>query len=388
MNFFLLTHSFPIMYKKISLYHEPESEEMSCSLSTYLHEIKEQIQHHDSWDIFKEYTNPYEYIHTKTPNKKSVSSYQPLSRSYFKMIELLKQFNILEKYKSTSIQTFHLAEGPGGFTEAVVNTRKQCLPSAQDKYYAISLINEENKTVPSWRKSQTFVKNNPQFTIEYGYDKTGNLLHMENFTDLVSKHGSQMEFVTGDGGFDFSDDFNRQELCILPLLVAQICYALCLQKKEGTFVLKIFDCFLKPTVDLLYLLSSFYEKVYLTKPLTSRMANSEKYLVCENFHFENYTEVYPYLFYLMKTTTMMKSSEWTPCLRFLRMSIPRLFVSKLEEYNLILGHQQINNIFTTLSLINNKTNKNSKMDYFIRMHITKCIYWCQKHNVLVDKFFL
>lgn len=217
--------------------------------------------------------------------------------------------------------------------------------------------------------------------MEQGIDKTGNLLHIENFIDIALRFGSQMEFITADGGFDFSDDFNRQEICILPLLVAQICYALCLQKMSWSFILKVFDCFLLPTVDLLYLLSSFYERVYVSKPLTSRMANSERYIICENFHYENYTEYYPYLFYLMKTTTHMTGEEWQPSLRFLRVSIPRLFLSKLEEYNLIFGHQQINNIFSTLSLIQNKTNRNQKIDYLMRLHISKCIYWCQKHGV-------
>ena len=388
MNIFLLPHAFPMLFKKINIVAESESSESSesfGSLAQYLYEIKEKICLVDTWDIYKEYTNPYEYIHTKAPNRKSVATYQPLSRSYFKMVELLKQFDMLEKYQSQSIQTFHLAEGPGGFTEAVVNARKRqaYYYSKKDKYYAITLIQEDNKLVPNWKKSQHFIRNHPQISIENGFDKTGNLLHLDNFTDLVAKYGSQMELVTADGGFDFSQDFNRQELCILPLLVAQICFGLCLQKYQGTFILKVFDCFLKPTVDLLYLLSSFYEKVHITKPLTSRLANSEKYIVCENFHYDNHNEFYPYLFYLMKSMTGLE--EWSPNLRFLRISIPRLFLTKLEEYNLILGHQQINNIFSTLSLIGNgnKINKNQKIDYLIRLHTSKCLYWCQKHSFYI-----
>lgn len=156
MNFFQLPHAFPMLYKKLNVYHEsPEEVSPPHSLSVYLQEIKSKISQYDSWDIYKEYTNPYEYIHTKTPSKKSVSSYQPLSRSYFKMIELLKQIRILEKYCNTPIQTFHLAEAPGGFTEAVVNLRKQQnipMHTYRDKYYAITLMSEENKMIPSWKK--------------------------------------------------------------------------------------------------------------------------------------------------------------------------------------------------------------------------------------------
>ena len=52
--------------------------------------------------------------------------------------------------------------------------------------------------------------------------------------------------------------------------MAQVCYALCTQNEGGVFVLKLFDCFLSNTVDLLYLLSGCYNQVYITKPQTSR----------------------------------------------------------------------------------------------------------------------
>ena len=52
-----------------------------------------------------------------------------------------------------------------------------------------------------------------------------------------------------------------------------------MQKYGGTFVLKIFDIFTEPTIDFLYLLSSLYKNVFIMKPETSRIANSEKYII-------------------------------------------------------------------------------------------------------------
>ena len=46
---------------------------ISNSLSNYLYEIKEELEKREKeWDIFKKYTNPYEYIHTIIPFKKNV----------------------------------------------------------------------------------------------------------------------------------------------------------------------------------------------------------------------------------------------------------------------------------------------------------------------------
>ena len=157
------------------------------------------------------------------------------------------------------------------------------------------LYDKKDSNVPAWKKSQQFLRDNPNVLIENGIDKTGNILNVNNFIYCKEKYASSMDFITGDGGFDFSVDFNRQEMNITQLLFGQIAYALCMQKKGGHFVLKIFDSFMSYTIDLLYLLSSFYEKVYITKPNTSRYANSEKYIVCKNFLFSSCCSFYPFL---------------------------------------------------------------------------------------------
>ena len=66
--------------------------------------------------------------------EKCVASYSPLSRSYFKMIELLKTFRL--EMDSKPIRSFHLAEGPGGFIEALCKVRK----CPYDTYTGITIM--------------------------------------------------------------------------------------------------------------------------------------------------------------------------------------------------------------------------------------------------------
>ena len=54
-----------------------------------------------------------------------------------------------------------------------------------------------------------------------------------------------MHIITGDGGIDVSNDFNKQEELVSKLIVSQIIYAITMQKKGGHFILKIFDIFSK-----------------------------------------------------------------------------------------------------------------------------------------------
>jgi 23S rRNA U2552 (ribose-2'-O)-methylase RlmE/FtsJ len=347
---------------------------ISQSLSKYLNVMKYKINDYEKeWDIYKKYTNPFEFINTIPPNKsKCISNYKPLSRSYYKMIEIITTFNLLNK-NSSPIETFHIAEGPGGFIEAFVNKRK----NAQDKYTGITLLDDiHDINIPAWKKSEQFLKNNTNVYIENGIDNTGNILSIENFEHCVKKYGSSMNIITGDGGFDFSNDFDNQEINTNRLLFAQICYALCLQKKNGHFILKIFDCFMQSTVDLIYILCSFYKHVYITKPQTSRYANSEKYLVCKNFIFDNNKPFYIYFYNCFKI--LLKNEEYTK--RFLNCNIANLFLNKLEEFNSVFGQQQIETITNTINCIEYK-NKSDKLDNMVKMNIQKSISWCVKHDI-------
>jgi 23S rRNA U2552 (ribose-2'-O)-methylase RlmE/FtsJ len=352
---------------------------ISNSLSFYLGDIKKRINNREQeWDSMKRYTNPCEYIHTIVPGKKkSVAKRKPLSRSYFKMIELVNYFKLLEKSKSdVPLNSFHLAEGPGGFIEALAHIRN----NDEDKYIGMSILDDANDTsIPAWKKSKQFLQDYPQVYIENGIDETGDILSLVNLEYCRNKYGNTMDIITGDGGFDFSIDFNNQEHSIGKLLYGQVIYALVMQKPGGSFILKLFDCFMSHTLDMLALLSSMYEKVFITKPQTSRFANSEKYIVCKNFIGNNAETIYPYLESSFKSILQKEQNMF----RLLNISLPLLFTTKIEEYNAIFGQQQIENIHYTLSLMDCK-NQQEKLNTLVKTNVKKSMEWCVRYNVLFN----
>jgi 23S rRNA U2552 (ribose-2'-O)-methylase RlmE/FtsJ len=345
-------------------------------------EIKKKIEKHaKEWDKYKKYTNTYEYIHTAIPYKKrAISAYKPLSRSYFKMVELIYSFDLLTLFNNMT--TFHLAEGPGGFIEAIAKMRN----NKNDKYIGMTIIDEADENVPSWKKSELFLKETPNVEIEKGIDGTGNILCFDNFVYCTQKYAGSMDIITADGGFDFSVDFNNQELNIAKLLFAQICYAICIQKKGGHFILKIFDVFFQHTIDMMYLLSCFYESVQIVKPQTSRIANSEKYVICKHFipesnkHFINKIEQAMYSMTCNSDSYNTSTPTMNYIERILNINVPLMFLTKIEEINAIFGQQQIENIHYTLLLIE-KNIKNEKIENIIKPNIIKCIQWCMKYGI-------
>jgi 23S rRNA U2552 (ribose-2'-O)-methylase RlmE/FtsJ len=247
MTYFLLPRTYSKTFQKIE-YSELPSETspifISGTLSHFLSSMKEKISSKENaWDIYKKYTNPYEYIHTPIPLKRrSISKVKPISRSYFKMIEMTELFGLLNKYQSINIRSFHLAEGPGGFIEALATLRN----NTQDVYYGMTLIDKDPRSnIPTWKKSNEFLGRFPNVILEYGGDKTGNILVLENLRYCKEKYNSSMDIITGDGGFDFSTDFNYQEISIVKLLYGQFAFAVTMQKKGGHFILKIPTYFTK-----------------------------------------------------------------------------------------------------------------------------------------------
>jgi cap1 methyltransferase len=346
---------------------------ISKSLFIYLNAMKTEITNYALyWDIFKKYTNPYEYIHTTIPHSKiSVCKLNPISRSFYKFIEIYNVLNL--EFNKDAIKTFHLAEGPGGFIEAIILLRS----NNNDTYHGMTLIDNDDN-VPGWKKSKYFLSKHENVIIEKGIDNTGNLLSVDNLWHCHNKYKNSMELITGDGGFDFSIDFNKQEVLSHKLIFCQICYAIALQKPGGTFVLKMFDIFSQASIDLLYLLSLTYGKVFLLKPHTSRFANSERFVICKNFKLNDTNNL------LEKLATffpIINSKEKIN--RFLNINIPYIYISKLEDINAIIGQQQLENILATLYLIDN--NKPEKIESLRKINIQKCIQWCIKYELSYNK---
>jgi 23S rRNA U2552 (ribose-2'-O)-methylase RlmE/FtsJ len=353
---------------------------ISHTLCMHLCEMKEQIKEcgEDAWDTMKKYTNPFEFIHTAVPGSKffTVSKLRPLSRSFYKMVELHSTF-FNPSQEPCAMKSFHLAEGPGGFIEALVHIRTK-LAAPNDVHYGMTLLNVD-ASCPGWKKSKGFLElHRNRVCIETGADGTGNIISSANFDHCASKYQNSCDLITADGGFDFSCDFNNQETMVLRLLIAELGFALALQKQGGHFILKMFDTFTKPTIDVIYLLCNLYEEVYVSKPCTSRHANSERYVVCKHFKPASTAAMLPQLQAMFRQLESLGPNDTIASL--LPMTHDAYFLNKMEECNAIIGQQQMETINTTINLILNRSN-HDKLEALKRHNLMKCISWCDKHCI-------
>jgi len=138
-----------------------------------------------------------------------------------------------------------------------------------------------DRNVPYWNRK---LINNKLIEFVYGSKENGDLRDITNLLSLIRKlKDKKIYLITGDGGFDYTNDYNKQEKNSLPLIYGEIFLALNVQAKNGIFICKVFDLFLKETIKLIYILILSYDRVFIHKPCISRLSNSEKYIICKGF---------------------------------------------------------------------------------------------------------
>ena len=197
---------------------------------------------------------------------------------------------------------------------------------------------------------------------------------------MYQRHHNSCDIVTADGGFDFTTDFNHQELVSLKLILSQIAFAIACQKKGGSFFIKMFDTFTPASIDMLYLLTMLYDQVYYCKPHTSRYANSEKYIICKGFRLTDSKALVISLYHVLQS---FSENDDKYLFRLFNFDIPYVTVQRIEEYNAIFGQQQIECISQTLFLI--ESSNYDKIENMKKTNIQKCISWCQKYKLPFNK---
>ena len=315
--------------------------------------------YYEEWNRLKKYVNPYELIYSPN-NKDTISKYRPVSRSFFKLREIIIRFNLLDKKEGKIIA--NIAEGPGGFIESILKFQNN------NVIYSTTLY-PSNKKIPSWTKIKKFISEQHIKNVNLLYHDIYNyedyLKYIEHFKD------NKAYFITGDGGLDYSNDFNRQEEISYRIIFSEIIVALSIQKLKGNFVLKIFDIFTIFTLKYIYLLYLCYDEIHIYKPLTSRVANSEKYIICKNFKgidenlLNNLIEIYKNFDKYDNQNIDIKN-----------LILPNEFILQINKFNENYVKSQISFIDKTIQIIKEKTD----VQPLIEEQIQNAKKWCEIYN--------
>jgi len=316
---------------------------ISLSLLNYYNEINEQIKHiclsmvdlsYNEYNELIKIVNPYEYIFSKVPGSKfSVSKLKSKTNLFYDFLEISSIFNIFDQYNSQKIKTLHLTFNNIDTIECFEMIRENC----KDEIVYYNEINEE--------------------TIKLISDTKFHFLFFE------TKGGSLNQYIIS-------------LIEILMIIFKN-------QSYDGSCVIKISDIFYKPIVDILYILSSLYNKTYILKPNTCNVTTFDKYIVCKNF--KNQDKNINLKFNYFKLQLFLKNLKDKNIESIIDFEIPYYFTIKLDDMNIIFGQQQLEFLNLIINILKNK-NKEDKFEIMKKSNILKSISWCEKYKIPCNKF--
>ena len=335
---------------------------------------------------------------------------KPLNRAFLKIWEMIILFDLIPD--SNTFVSSHLAEGPGSFIQATILYRdflknnKKISSTKNDLYNGITLfsdhdylqmqtdfINYINKTKPGQLKifnnkstdkidemiggHTTKINKNIDNDLNYSEiisePSNGDLTKLNTILQFAGASEKLSNFITADGGFDWKNE-NLQEQEAYKLILGQIFTALKIQDDKGSFIIKIFESYTYTTLKIIEFLRSFYDKVYIYKPYTSRISNSEKYIVCKNFNRKLLTnDISNKIDSLMNKIN--KNEEFNIFNIFTNLTIDRQKINVYKKINLTLLTKQYIGINNILEFIDLDNYNGVEYNTYLQKQITASYFW-------------
>ena len=225
------------------------------------------------WDSkYKMLVNPYELL---LPNFKYSSDFKmigkisPVSRAYFKAVDIIKEFNI----QSGDGILATIADAPGGWAQSfnILFPKKKIITTS----------------LKSGIKYNTSIINNKKIVIDYLINKDGDLLNIKNIKHMINKYRNKCSIIGCDGALIYDDkymdnpipkEYQHHRLFYMELIIC-----LGLQKLGGSCFIKLYKCKTSVTKQLFALMNKYYKNISIYKPKSIRIGNTELMLVCNNF---------------------------------------------------------------------------------------------------------
>lgn len=269
-------------------------------------------QYKEDWENIRSITNPFEYVTNDIPSYNLSISTNRYTIDHNIFIEINKKYNLFNQLSDLN-KTLHFDSV--GFNNLTIFKKNKKI-NKQDNFYI--------------------------------YRTTFNLILIDN--DLVDEY--------------ISDE-----------TVNNILMNLILQQINGNMVLKVGETFSSLMVELIYMLSCFYENIYIYKPNILHTTSINKYIICKKFKGID-DKLSTKICNFLKNPTKLKS--------ILSINLPMYFKQKLEESNAIFGQFQIESMSVVINIICQPNNE--KLEKLKNTNIGKCVEWCIKHNQQYNNF--
>jgi len=318
-------------------------------------------------DFFLETMNPYFYVYSNGLNKNSISKIKTESSLFYEFLEIMN-LNLTEKNNANIDETEKTTIDNNTLNKNLIEINKN---------YDITL---------------TEVNKNNLFITPYCNDiinciEVTEILNNSNnlFYADISSCLKEFDFNDNEKKFNlmFFDNNINNDIELIYNFIKIIIIILNNQLKDGITLIKLNKLDNKIIIELIYYLSSIYDKVIIIKPSISNIINNDKYLLCKKFNVDecNKREIHTLNLNELINVDRNKLCKIHSILKY---KLPYFYINKIEEINLVLGQQQLETIDQIINAIKSK-NKEEKFENNKKNNIQKSINWCEKFNIPFNK---
>ena len=228
------------------------------------------LNYEDSLDILTE----------KYLNKKIDSS------SFYELWEIFYFFNLIN---NDELIFTVIANNTIGIIDSIINFKQKLnLINKKDKIFNVSINNIDTDTT-TFNKSLLGIYNIQYPKLIKNYKGDFNITDIKTISQYkkeFTKLKTLANLIIGNCKYKWNNILYKEQESYI-LILGQIIAVLKTQKKDGNFIIKIYDSYTLLTLKLIYILTSCYKSSYIYKPFLSRPTDSDKYIICKNFIFDS-----------------------------------------------------------------------------------------------------
>lgn len=374
MNYYLLPKFNKKIYISITIKTNDEYENqpyISNTLSYYYEELNNQIKNmfnneidisNNTYTQLLNLVNPYSYIFSNVYGCKEPICKYSYSNLFFDLYEIIDITSIIN-----------------------TNEHIDILSVTPEYNEFICCIKEYNKYL-------------------YNHYNIYNNDYLQNINDKYSvkcfSNWQKIQLKRTTNGIEYNNYFIFYELDyehIINSLVTCLMIIYSSQSYTGNIIVKMNTIFEKYLVQFIFILSSLYDEIYIMKPSTSFTTSFDKYIVCKKFKYNkeniedknylefNYTKLYDFLYGENRNVNENIGENLNICIKNLfDFEIPLYFRMKINDFNNILGQQQLETMDQIIVIYKSK-NKNEKIENIKQHNIKKSCNWCEKYKMPYNK---
>lgn len=314
----------------------------------YVNNLKEQLRNFNDWDIFNRIYFPYEFlgeVYNVYTNNKHSDDTNIFSLRYAVHIEIIRFL------RSSSLNNKNKINQPLPI--------KTLSFSQNDDFNLNRMLYIQNKN-----------PNNVYINVKYSTNISisENLSSVDHIT--IGTHSTN----------ENENEYGRVSyICVLK--------ALCLQKKGGNLILKLFNIDSRLSISIITLLTSMYKDVFIVKPETSYGYLPEVFIVCKSFLPENSNSFYIAILDIVDNMPDIDDSYEI----FTKDVVNLVVLNKINEVAVFFYQRQLDithtivNTTLSQSIIhsspsNGVSGNKGKIHTIIKNNVEKCVLWICQYN--------